>query len=123
MRVYTVHEQAWSAEPDRDAVLVGEGFSFAAALFSPLWALANGLWRIAPVLLLVEIALGFLLSRAAPEDPSAVLILIAARLAIGFLANDWKRADLARRGYVMRGVVAARNRAAAEHRMLASARG
>jgi Protein of unknown function (DUF2628) len=123
MRVFTVHEQAWSAERDRDAILVAEGFSFAAALFGPLWALANGLWRVAPALLAVEIALGFLLSRAAPQDPSAVFVLIAVRLAIGFLAHDWKRAALARRGYVLRGIVTAKNRAEAEFRMLATARG
>lgn len=121
MQVYTVHERAWSAAADRDAVLVREGFAWGAALLSFLWALAHRMWLAAAGLVALELAFAALLGAAARDDPAPGLILLAARLAVGFAANDWRRAALKRAGYVMTGIVAAPNRDAAECKYLATA--
>ena len=121
MRVYTVHERAWSAAKDRDAVLVREGFCWPAALFSVLWAAANGMWRAAAGLALVELALAFVLTQAASGDPSPILVALAVRLVIGWWGNDWRRAQLARGGFVLTAILAAQDRNHAEYRLLAKA--
>jgi hypothetical protein len=83
MRVYTVHIDPLSVAPDGDAVLVPEGFSWWAALFTVLWALYHGYMAV-----------------------------------VGYLANDWRRWFLARRGYRMAHVVIGANLAVAEQRYL-----
>lgn len=123
MRVYTVHERAWSATEDRDAVLVREGFSWGAAAFSVFWAVANGLWRVAAALLLVELALVGVIAAAGPDDLFPPFLLLAARLVIGLWGNDWMRASLARDGYLLTSIVAAPDRDSAEYRALAEGGG
>jgi uncharacterized protein DUF2628 len=123
MRVYTVHERAWSATEDRDAVLVREGFSWGAALFSVFWAAANGLWRVVLGMLVAEIALAAILSAAGPDDAFAPILWLAGRLVFGLWGNDWKRAALARGGYVLTAIVTAPDRDSAEYRALAEGGG
>ncbi len=118
MRVYTVHERAWSAGADRDAVLVREGFAWGAFLFGPLWALAHGLVRGFAAWLAAEFALGLAIAFGEPDPPTALALTLGLRLAFGFLGSEVRRAALARAGHVLTGVVAAPDRDAAEYRYL-----
>ena len=107
MRVYTVHCRPGSREPDADANLVKEGFCWPAFLVAPLWLLFHRLWL---ALFLVIVAgllldLGLVMVGADPVTASAVGVGFS--LFIGFGANDWRRAKLARLGYRMMGIVAA----------------
>jgi hypothetical protein len=122
-RLYTVHLRAWSAEADRDAVFVREGFAWSAFLFSVVWALWHRLW--VPAVLIA----GALAALALADDLLELNPLIAhaaslgLSLLVGFEANDWRREALRRRGYAEAGLVAAANLAEAEHRFFATRRG
>jgi hypothetical protein len=116
MRVYTVHTRPLSAEPDRDAVLVKEGFCWPAFFFSVLWALGHRMWFT---------AIGFLLAVVGAEaaalflglDPVTDFALgLGVAAAIGYVANDCRRAALRRRGFVAAGIAAAAGTEAALRR-------
>jgi hypothetical protein len=107
VKVWTAHTSAHAAP-----VLVREGFSWGAALFGPFWLLAHRAW-IAGVLVLclwVGVAL-------VPPPLRGVLELALAWL-LGLCGRDLLRWSLARRGYLLAHVVAARNRDDALARLL-----
>jgi hypothetical protein len=115
-KLYSVHLRAWSAEADREAVFVREGFAWGAFVFSLAWALWHRLWVVA-----ILIA-GVIAALALAEDFLEIHPLIghatsfAVSLLIGFEANDWRREGLRRRGFAEAGLVTASNLAEAEHR-------
>lgn len=113
-RIYTVHAPAWSPAADSDAVLVPEGFNWAAFVFGPLWALWHGMWRTAIVLLLVSLGLSGTILLAGMTEAVDMTASLAIQAAIGLWANDWRRYALSRRDFFERAVVSGRNLADAE---------
>ena len=118
MRVYTVHLRRQGLDPDRDVVLVREGFSWGAFLFGFLWALwhrmgwsALGLFVIAAG---AAVAAEFLL----PAGPAQGAVMLVVCLAFGFVGNDLRRRHLAARGFLETGPVAAEDAEAALLRYL-----
>ncbi len=107
MKIYTAHLRG-SAPP----VLVREGFALGALLFGPLWLLANGAWIAALVLLALESVAGL----AGP--PVGPLLMLGLALLNGWYGRDLVRWHLARRGYLLAHVVAARNEDAAYARLM-----
>ena len=59
MRVYTVHLRRHGLMPERDLVLVREGFSWWAFLFTSLWALWHRMWWEALGLFAIVLGAGF----------------------------------------------------------------
>ena len=116
MRIYTVHVDPTSAADDRGVVLIREGFSWGAALFTVLWALWRGLWGWAAILLAGAVALDFASVWLGLDEVGVAVIEIALMLLVGFHGNDWRRARLKRWGYLFAGVVSGRDMAAAERR-------
>jgi len=117
VRLYTVHIRAGSREPDRQAVLVKEGFSWPAFFFTVIWALATRQWIVALVILgaaivyqLVLAVLGF--TGGLPTVAAAALF----NLALGLFGNDLRRFTLSMGGWREAGVVAASGRMEAEQR-------
>jgi hypothetical protein len=106
VRVYTAHYRPTVPPPDREVVLVKEGFCWPALFVSPLWALWHRLWIEAVVLIAAPLALEFAfeLVGLAPLGVSAAGLGLSAIIAC--VANDLRRASLERRGYRMAGVVA-----------------
>lgn len=121
MKTYTVHILPWSAMRHGDVVLIAEGFSWRALIFGPFWALWHGMWRTAIVLLVLAVAIGGAaeLAGLAPDAVSVFQLLV--QTGLGLWGNDLRRAALARRGYVERTVIVARNETEAEHRYIAAA--
>ncbi len=115
-RLYTVQIDPVSHEDDAGAVFLREGFSWGAALFTVLWAVWRGLWVWAAVLLAVEVVMIGVHAWIGFDPASWAVLLIGYRLLVGFSANDWRRARLARCGHHDAGVVLGRNLAAAEQR-------
>ncbi len=117
MRHYTVHLRRHGLDPDRDLVLVKEGFSWPAFLFSMLWALWHRLWLSAFVFLALGAGLDSTLSALGAGDAARAVLTLAYMVLIGYSANDLRRRGLARRGYRPLGLVTGTSRDAAEQRL------
>ena len=106
MRVYTVHCRPGSREPDAEARLVKEGFSWPAFLIPPLWLLYHRLWLafflVAVFGLLLDVGLGLV----GADTAITLVAAVGFSLFIGFGAHDWRRAKLDRLGFRMAGIVA-----------------
>ncbi len=107
MRIYTVHDRLDSVGDDGIAVVVKEGFNWPAFLFTGLWALWHRLWRLFVIMAVLFAALEGAIYFAGADPATAAAAGLAYGLIIGFGANDWRRAGLARRGWRQAGVVAA----------------
>ncbi len=118
MRVYTVHLRRHGLNPDRDLVLVKEGFCWPACFFSLFWALWLGLWAVALILLAAEVALTVGLPLIGADTTVQAIISIALAAVVGMLANDLRRWTLRRRSFVPQGVVLGNDRWSAERRFL-----
>ena len=119
MRTYSLYTRPAGASPDGDAVLVREGFSWAAFLLPIPWALWHGLWLTAIVLAIVGAVLGGLAAWLVLDPLSRTVIGLGYGLAVGLSAPDLRRRGLTWRGYAERGIIAGANRAEAEFRYLA----
>ena len=108
MKVWTAH-----LHPARPPVLVHEGWSWGAALFGPFWLLAHRAWVPGAVVLAVVVILNLLV----PQGLRGLLVL-GFFLLLGLLGRDLLRWSLARRGYALAHVVAARDGDAAFARLL-----
>lgn len=109
MRVYTAHYRPTAAPPDREIVLVKEGFCWPALAFSALWALWHRMWIEAAAFvgasLAVELIVEFI--GLAPLGISAAGLGLS--VLVGYVANDLRRSSLERRGFRMAGIVAGRD--------------
>ena len=108
MLYYTVH--ARTGEGPQKALLVKDGFSWPALLLGPFWLLWKRCWLASFAVLALAMAL------TAAGEQIAGWGFLAIQLVLGFEGNDiWRRA-LERRGYEMKGIVAARDMDEAELR-------
>jgi hypothetical protein len=118
MRVFTIHLSQSALSPDRDAILIKEGFCWPAFFFGPFWALWHRMWFVClgvfAVIILMAVAEAIL--RVDPMTYSAVSVGVAAL--IGFNGNDWRRTALSARGWQMSGLSAAADRDAAFRRFV-----
>ena len=110
MNTYTAHLKL-----GRPPVLVREGFSWGAFLFGPVWLLARRAWIAA----ILYAALGIAIAAAAPEA-LRVPVLFGLSVLAGLLGRDVVRWSLARRGYALAHVLAARDEDSAIARLLAA---
>ena len=94
MRLYTVH-----IRDEPDIVLVKEGFSWPAFVFSFLWAAALGLWWVALAIFAAALALGAVLDLVGAGLASRAIVQFGFHLLVGLSANDLRRWTLARAGY------------------------
>jgi hypothetical protein len=120
MYTFTVHE---AANPPADRIdraeglaFVRDGFSWSAALFTPIWLLAYRLWW--PPL--GYLAAGVLIDLARQSGVFHTgwisLAWAALHLVIGFEADTLRRWSLAQRGWVTLGAVSGRNAEDCERR-------
>lgn len=118
MRVFTIHLSQSALSPDRDAVLIKEGFCWPAFFFGPFWALYHRMWFAGLAILSVAILLAVVetILHVDPLTYSAVSIGVAAL--IGFHGNDWRRTALTVRGWRMSGLSAAADRDSAFRRFV-----
>ena len=121
---FTVHE---SPDPPADRhdradrlVLVRDGFTYAAAAFTPLWLLLKQQW-LAFVIYVGVFAAVVLVLVAADMPPQWYLLASSAlHLLVGFEADSIQRWTLSRRGYTMIGTVSGRNQMECERQFLDS---
>ena len=118
MRIDTVHLRHGGLDPDRDLVLVKEGFSWPAAIFSVLWALWNRLWAASALFLGLDVALQAGLAWIEASETVAFVLTLALAVAFGMVGNDLRRAALRRRGFAEVAVAAGADRLEAERRFV-----
>ncbi len=118
MRIYTIHlpppYTARAAEP----VVIREGFSLWAFLFTGLWALFHRMWLIGVAVVVATVALALALAVFSVSDPAQLVVTLALDVWIGSVANDWRRFHLARKGWKEAAVIAAPDRDTALRRYL-----
>ena len=120
MRTYTIHERPDPAADRVDRaeglVFVKDGFSWAAALFAPIWLVVHRLWW--PLLGYVVVGGAFqLVQLTLTFDKRWLgLAVLALHLLIGFEADTLRRWGLERRGWRTVGTVSGKTAAECERR-------
>ena len=105
MRLYSIHLRRHGLDPDRDIVLVKEGFSWPALLFSFLWALRHRLWLAAAAIFLTVTTLNVATYWLRPDELSQSVLSLGLGVIIGYLGNDLRRRKLTRQGFAFAGAV------------------
>jgi hypothetical protein len=100
MKIYTVHIRPID-DGDEMPLFVREGFSFFAFLFHFFWAFYHRLWKAGLMIAAAYIAVGMLGEFGILSQRGMIATQLGIQVIIGFHANDWLRAGLARRGYIM----------------------
>jgi hypothetical protein len=109
MKFYTVHAKPGDG-PEKN-ILIREGFSWPGFFFGPLWLGLKGAW------IGLAIALFFIIGAGRSDGELAYWISLAVPLVIGFEGNDLWRNALDKKGYEMKGYLAAHNLDEAELHM------
>lgn len=115
MRAYTVH-----IKDDRNdtAVLIKDGFSWAAFLFTAFWALWHRMWVAGAVLFILFSVTGVALAHFGFSTALSFVVHGVMSLIVGLGANELRRLSLKRRGFRESGQVLAANAGEAEIKML-----
>jgi hypothetical protein len=120
MATFTVHEPpnppADRIERGERLVFVKDGFSWAAALFAPVWLLAHRLWWPLIGYVLLSVMLQALPHVAALDQRWLGLAGLALNLLVGLEADTLRRWGLARRGWSTLGTVTGRTASECERR-------
>jgi len=118
MNIYAVHLRRHGLDPDRDVVVVKEGFSWPAFFLSFLWALWNRLWLAAALFLSAQavVNLGPYLFR--PDPVSQGIVSLGLAVIFGYVGNDLRQQKLADQGFVLSAVVNGKDSDQAYHRFL-----
>src|SRR5262245_13018037 len=120
MLTFTVHERPNPPSDRLDRaeglIFVRDGFSWSAALFTPLWLLVHRLW----LPLLGYLVVAGLIEAAGQSgfvhSGWAALVAVSLNLLIGFEAGTLRRRSLDRRGWRALGSVSGRNAEDCERR-------
>lgn len=99
MAIYSVHVRRQGLDPDRDMVLIKEGFSWSAMIFTVIWALWNKLWLNTIVITMLLISTGVLGHALHLEPEFTGVVHMAIAIIFGYMANDLRRARLDRLGF------------------------
>jgi len=120
MLTFTVHEPP---DPPADRidraeklVFVKDGFSWAAAVFGPLWMIAHRLWWALLGFVLIAGGLQLAAKLTAADQRWLGLASFAVNILVGFEADTLRRWALECRGWRMLGAVSGRNYAECERR-------
>ncbi len=118
MQIYSVHVRRHALDPDHDIVLVKEGFSWLAMLFTVLWALWFRLWLLAAIVTVLMVATGVLGNWLNVAPWLVGVIHIAIAMICGLIASDARCASLANQGFEAVDLVSGSSREEAEVRFL-----
>jgi hypothetical protein len=116
MKLYTVHVPSGVDDAQEKAIFLREGFNWAAFFLGAFWALYQRLWLPALCIFLFNGVVMTLARDHMFSETGATVLQLGFQIAVGFLANDWQRAKLGRKGYVMSDVTAADSLLRAEQR-------
>ncbi|NBO17816.1 MAG: DUF2628 domain-containing protein [Proteobacteria bacterium] len=107
MTLYTVHIKPGESLLNQRPIFVKEGFNFVAFLVPFIWSLYQRLWAVAFALAACNVALMFM-GQAQWLGPLSIMVLnFAMNVYTGLSGNDWLRARLSRRGYLLADIAVA----------------
>ncbi len=113
MRLYNALIKKDQNNKIEDVVLLEEGFSFMAFLFSGLWFLFHKMWLNAAVIFAINYVLQSLGEAGALSKLDLMFLEFSFLIIIAYNANHWFSEYLLRRGYQISGFVLAANKAEA----------
>lgn len=116
MKIYTVYIRPGEAQAYEKPVFVKEGFNLWAFLLTFVWLLYKRLWLPAIGVFIINIVLLGMAKDHAVGPAGALIFDLGWHVLVGYFANDWLRAKLARRGYIMADVAASDSLLRAEQR-------
>lgn len=118
MRLYSVHLRNHGRRTDRDLVLVKEGFSWMAFLFTVIWALVHRMWWVAMGVFALFVLIGSALVALGVGETTDGLITLALMVGVGMVGNDLRRWTLARADFQEVAIVSGKNVEDATRRFL-----
>ena len=118
MKAYTVHLHRSGLDSDNDIVLVVEGFCWGACVLSLIWALWHRMWLVALGLAGVSVVVNALIYILGMDVSTGYFSSVGIAILIGLVANDLRRWNLARLGFVDSGVALGDNQDEALARFL-----
>ena len=107
MRIYTVYE---SNDLVSKIIPIKEGFNWIAFIFSLIWALYNRLWIWAVFITVANVLLVWLLVSLRGDFLVQVTAFMGLAAIIGWISNDVKRQNLAKRGFKEAAILFADNK-------------
>ena len=113
MKLYNAFIKKDLNDKIEDVVLLDEGFSFFAFLFSGLWFLFHKMWLNAAVIFAINYLLQSLGNNEVLPKLDVMFLEISFLVIIAYNANHWFGEHLLRRGYKLSGFVLAANKAEA----------
>ena len=118
MRIYTVYEPN---DILSNIVAIKEGFNWIAFLFSVLWALFNRLWLWSLGIVIANVFMGWFLIELGGDFVVQTVTFFGLALIIGWTGNDFKRQNLAKRGFREAAILLADSKETAVSRYVATA--
>jgi membrane-bound acyltransferase YfiQ involved in biofilm formation len=118
MRIYTVHV---SRDLVSNIVSIKEGFNWAAFMFALPWAAFNHLWLMVLGIVLTGAFLAWFLFALGGDVGVQIIAFLGLAKIIGWTANDFKRHNLAGRGFKEVAILLADGKEAAIARYVAIA--
>ncbi|MBT3306894.1 MAG: DUF2628 domain-containing protein [Alphaproteobacteria bacterium] len=120
MKLYAVHLRRHGLDPDRDVVLVKEGFSWPAFFLSFVWALWHRMWAVAIGFLAAQGAVFLAVFWLHPDPATQTVLVLGLAVLLGWIANDLRQQNLINQGFALTAVASGNNTEAAYHRFLDS---
>lgn len=115
MKLYTVHARPGTSMVEKP-VFIKEGFNLWAFLLTVVWALYHRLWLVSLLLVAFNVTMFYCVRIQLFSSISFGILHLAFHVICGLYGNDWIRAKLTRRGYIMADITAGDSLLRAEQR-------
>lgn len=109
MNLYSVYLNPHKEDPLQTVIMLKEGFSWGALLFSFLWAIYYQLWGLLFLMGFAEVTFALFEIKQWISPLLGDVIRMGFYLMVAFIAQDWRYYSLRRKGYVLVDVVAEKN--------------
>jgi hypothetical protein len=116
LHVYTAHINPARTQPYETVEFVEEGFNWTAFILTIVWALYHRLWLVSACLVALNVIALERMHNGMLSHSGYGIISLGVHLIVGCYANDWRRAKLARKGFVIADIVTGDSLIRAEQR-------
>ncbi len=114
--IYTVHIDPKGPKPYENPIFVLEGFSVPGFIFTALWTLYHRMWWAAFAVIMCNLMIVEMFEGGTLDMLGRTILETALMVIVGFEGHDWRRKNLAKRGYVIADIVSGDSLIRAEQR-------